>query len=279
MIRLRALPILALLLLPGNLVANDASGTFHFGKTTFKIANAVAYQRDGDDPKKLVTVILAADFTLDVAAIVAAIDPTNALVQQVARNERGNFVRVTLAAPDRCGIWAFLDTGNQVELSDTFPAKTAASSATRIAGECSTSKPEKTLFGDEYDFHLAYNLPITPIARPVSLAAGGGEPGHAFVALIVAIRAGDWEGSRLHLRQDEAPKTKPAPSETTHFFEGLALNYPKSATVTGGLIKGGEAQLQIAGTTYEGKKIKGDIAMKNIAGNWRVADMSLYGDE
>jgi hypothetical protein len=50
-------------------------------------------------------------------------------------------------------------------------------------------------------------------------------------------------------------------------------------TVTGGLMKGAEAQLQIAGTSYEGKKITGDRAMKKVAGNWRVIDMSLNGDE
>ncbi|MEA2238611.1 MAG: hypothetical protein QOC81_3335 [Thermoanaerobaculia bacterium] len=279
MIRLRALPLLALLLASTNLAADDAGGTFHYGKSTFKIVNAVAYQRDSSDPKKPVTVVLAADFKIDVPALVAALDPTNALVAQVARNERGNFVRVTLADPNRCGIWAFLDTGKQVELSDNYPARTTASSASRITGECSTSKPEKTLFGDEYEFHLAYDLPITPIAKPASLPAGGGEPGHAFVALIDAIRAGDWDASHLHLREDDIPSTKPAPSDKKHFFEGLALNYPKSATVAGGLIKGDQAQLQISGASYDGSKIKGDIAMKRVAGNWRVVDMSLYGDQ
>jgi hypothetical protein len=73
------------------------------------------------------------------------------------------------------------------------------------------------------------------------------------------------------------PKTAPKPSEKKQFFEGLALNYPKTITVTGGQIKGDQAQLQIEGAKYDGGKIKGDIAMKKVAGNWRVVDMTLYG--
>jgi hypothetical protein len=36
-------------------------------------------------------------------------------------------------------------------------------------------------------------------------------------------------------------------------------------------------QLQIEGTKYDGSKIKGGIATKKVAGDWRVAGMSLYG--
>jgi hypothetical protein len=261
------------------LAADEGKGSFQFAKTTFKISSAVAYQKDGKDPKKPVTVVIVADFKIDQPALVEAIDPANALIAQVVKNQGGNFAIVTLAPPDRCGVWAFLDTGKQIDLGDTFPARTTAATATRITGECFTSKPEKTLFGDAYEFHLAYDVPLTAIPKASPVPAGGGEPGHALTALIDAIRAGDWDVVHLHLRENELPKTAPKPSERKHFFEGLALNYPKSATVTGGLLKGDQAQLQIDGSTYEGKKVKGDFAMKKVAGNWRVADMSLYGAE
>jgi hypothetical protein len=266
------------MLLANHLVADEAKGSFHFGKTTFKITSAIAFQRESNDPKKPVTIILAADFKIDLPAVVAAIDPANALLAQVAKNQGGNFVLLRLTAPNRCGITAFLDTGKQADLGDSFPAKTIASTPTRIAGECSTAKPEKTLFDDPYDFHIAYDVALTPMSKPTPLAAGGGEPGHAFVALIDAIRAHDWNAATLHLRDDEAPKMKPAQSEMKRFFEVLAMNYPKSATVDGGVMKGDSAQLQISGVTYEGKKIKGDIAMRKTGGNWRVVDMSLYGE-
>jgi hypothetical protein len=198
---------------------------------------------------------------------------------QVMKNQAGNFLIVTLPSPDRCGVQAFLESGKQVELPDNFPATTRTSSATRIAGDCSTSKPEKTMFGDAYDFHVTYDVPLVALARAIPVPAGGGEPGSALVALIKAIRAADWDAAHLHLREEEVPKTALKASEMKQYFEGLALNYPKSATVTGGVMKGDQARLEIEGTTYEGKKIKGEFAMKKVAGNWRVVDFNLYGAE
>ncbi len=275
--RLRTLPALALLLLAGIAAADDAHGTFQFGKAKFQIVNAMAWQREGKDPKNPVTVVAAADFKIQQQAVITALDPVNALIAQIVKAERGNFVIITLAPAGHCAIFAFLDTGKQIDLGDSFSAKTTTSTPSHITGDCSTAKPEKTLFGDPYEFHLAYDLPVTPKQKPNALAAGGGEPGQAFAALITAIRANDWDASHLHLREEEVPKTAPKPSEKKQFFEGLALNYPKTVTVIGGQITGDEAQLQIEGAKYDGGKIKGDILMKKAGGNWRVADMSLYG--
>jgi hypothetical protein len=211
--------------------------------------------------------------------VIAALDPANALIAQIVKAERGNFVIITLAPASHCAIFAFLDTGKQVDLGDSFPAKATLSTASHITGDCSTAKPEKTLFGDSYEFHLAYDLPIATIPKPSALPAGGGEPGQAFVALIGAIRANDWDAAHLHLREDEVPKTAPKASEKKEYFEGLALNYPKTVSVTGGRIKGDLAQLQIGGVKYDGGKIKGDVAMKKVGGTWRVVDMTLYGSD
>ena len=116
--------------------ADEGKGTFQFGKATFRISNAMAYQREGKDPKKPVTVVVLADFKIDQAAAMDAIDPANALMTQVAKNQAGNFVMVTLASPDRCGVWAFLDTGKQIDLGgDSFPAKTTTSGSARIKGQ------------------------------------------------------------------------------------------------------------------------------------------------
>lgn len=259
--------------------ADEVKGSFQFGTVTFQISNAMAYQKDGKDPKKPVTMVIVADFTIDQPAVMEAIDPASALMTQVMKNKGGNFVMVTLAPPGRCGVQAFLDTGKQIDLGDSFPAKTSTSSATRVAGECSTSKAEKTVFGDVYDFHLTYDVPVTAIPKASPVPAGGGEPGRALLALFTAIRDADWDAAHLHLREEEVPKTAPKASEMKRYFDGLALNYPKSATVTGGLMKGDQAQLQIEGTNKDGKKIKGEFAMKKVAGNWRVADFNLYSAE
>ena len=262
------------------LAADEGTGTFQVGKANFRVSNAMAYQREGKDPKKPVTMVVLADFKIDQVAAMDAIDPANALMTQVAKNQAGNFVMVTLASPDRCGVWAFLDTGKQIDLGgDSFPAKTTTSTPARIAGECFTSKPGKTLFDDVYDFHLTYDVPITAFPKASAVPAGGGEPGRVLLALVTAIGASDWDAARLHLREEEVPATAPKGAERMRFFEVLAMNYPKSATVTGGLMKGDNAVLEIEGTDHDGKKIKGEFVMKKAAGNWRVVDQSLYSSE
>lgn len=257
------------------LAADEGKGTFHFAKVQVQLTDAIAYRQDGKDPAKPVTTVILADFKIDRPAVMEAIDSANALMEQVTKNQGGNFVIVTLVSPEQCGVWALLgESGKQIDLSSGFPAKTKTSSAARIAGDCSTNKPEKTAFGDAYDFQLSYDLPLMTIPKPSPVPAGGGEPGQVLLGLIKAIQASDWDGVRLHLRDQEVPKT--APADMKQYFHGLALNYPKTAVVVGGLIKGGRAQLEIQGTDNDGKKIKGDFFMKKIAGNWRVLDQNLY---
>ncbi len=147
--------------------------------------------------------------------------------------------------------------------------------ATRAAGECFTSKPGK-MFDDEYEFRLPYDVPLTTIPKPTTLSSGGGEPGTVYVALVNAIKAADWSAAHLHLRPDEVPQTKLKASEMREYFNGLALNYPKAATVTGGLLKGNRANLDIQGTNNEGKKIKGVVALKKTGGEWQVIDQNFY---
>ena len=63
------------------------------------------------------------------------------------------------------------------------------------------------------------------------------------------------------------------------YFHDVGLNYPKTVTVTGGLMKGDRANLDIKGTDHDGKKIKGVVAVQKIAGNWRVIENSYYFDQ
>ncbi|MGH7484244.1 MAG: hypothetical protein ACREMY_01405, partial [bacterium] len=177
--------------------------------------------------------------------------------------------------PGKCGVGGFLGkTQQQIALGESFTSKTTAG-APRIAGECATSKPEK-MFDDVYEFRLMYDTTLTAIPKPASLPAGGGELGKALLALIKAIRDADWNGAHLRLQEQEVPKTPPKAAEMKDYFHSIGLNYPKSATVSGGLMKGDRANLDIQGTDQDGKKIRGVFAMKKVAGNWRVIDRNMF---
>ena len=257
--------------------ADVAKGTFHFGATKFQPVDALAWQETGPDGKPM-TIIAFSDFKIDRKVVMDSITTAGAFIGQVYAKQSGNFVMMRLSAPDRCGISGFVNNGQQsIDIGDSFPSK-ASIGVSRVAGECFTSKPGK-MFDDVYDFRLTYDLPLTVIPKPSTLKAGGGDPGASFAALVKAIQAADWNVARLHLREDQIPATPPKPAEMKEYFRGVGLNYPKSVTVTGGLMKGNVAHLDIKGTDDVGKKSRGVVAMTKSGATCRVLDQSLFFDQ
>lgn len=255
----------------------DVKGTFHFGKTTFQPVDAVAYQVPGPDGKPL-TIIAVSDFKIDRQAVTDAINPVQAFLDHINAEQKGNFVMVRLTSADHCGIYGFVGNGmQQIDLGDKFNSK-ASVGASRVAGQCSTSTAGK-MFDDAYDFNLTYDVPLIVIPKPSQLAAGGGEPGQAYVALVKAIRAADWNAAHLGLRKDEVPETPPKAADMKRYFEGVGLNYPRTVTVTGGLIKGNRADIEIKGTNRDNAKIHGTVMMIKSAGHWRVIDQNFYNEQ
>ncbi|MGZ7040062.1 MAG: hypothetical protein ACXVJO_17935, partial [Thermoanaerobaculia bacterium] len=217
-------------------------------------------------------------FKIDRAAVMAAIDPDNSLYAQT-ENLSGNSVWMWSLKPDRCNVRAFLASGDRPQEIDfgSFPGKVRSSTGSLIAGECFTDRPQKN-FDEEYEFRLSYDTPITALVKPSPLPAGGGEPGAQYLALVKAIQAADWDVAHLHVREGELPDTRQKVAES-NYFENLAANYPKSATVTGGLMKGDLAQINIRGTHHDGQKIEGVVALKKVGKDWRVVDQQFHSTQ
>jgi hypothetical protein len=255
--------------------ADTAKGTFHFGATKFQPVDAIAFQ-EADKDGKPVTIIAFADFKIDRQDVNDSINTVSAFLSHINAAQSGNFVMVRMSKPDRCGVFGFVGNGqHQIDLGDSFASK-ASVGASRVAGECWTTAPGK-MFDDAYDFHLTYDLPLTAIPKPSPLTAGGGEPGQSYLALVKGIQGSDWNSVRTRLPQDQVPSEKP--SDMKFYFHGLTLNYPKTATVTGGLIKGGRANLDIKGIDHDGKKIRGVVMMKKTNAVWQVTEQDLFFDE
>jgi hypothetical protein len=276
--RLRTIIVAALLLLGSvsSFAADGAKGIFHFGNVHFEPVDAFAYQDTSADPAKPLTIVLLSNFKIDRAAVINAIDTPGALIEQSGKTDGGAFLLLRVVSAERCGIYAFLNQAQrQIDLSNTYAAKSVTITASRVAGECASTKPEK-MFDDTYDFHLSYDVPLTAIPKPTKLAAGGGDPGAVYSVLVKAIQAADWNAAHLLLPPDQVPETRPKPSEVKGYFHDLGLNYPKTVTVSGGLMKGDRANLEISGTNNEDKKIKGTVAMKKVASGWQVIDQNFY---
>jgi hypothetical protein len=278
MSRLRTTIVIALLILATSAFAADgAKGFFHLGNVRFEPVDAFAYQETTSDPAKPLTIVMLANFKIDRAAVVEAINTPGALIEQAQKNDGGAFLIVRVVSAERCGVYAFLNQAQrQIDLANSFAAKGVTVTPSHVAGQCATTKPEK-MFDDTYDFNLSYDVTLTAIPKPVTLTAGGGEPGAVYAGLVKAIQADDWNAAHLLLPPEQVPQKKPKPSEMKEYFDGLALNYPKTVKVLGGLQKGDRANIEIRGTNNEDKKITGTVAMKKVASGWQVIDQSFYG--
>src|SRR5438132_2123628 len=269
--------LVALLSLSVSPLFATQSGTFHYGKVKFEPIDSFAYQAETQQSAKPLTIVVLTDFKIDRPAVLAAINTPGAFVLQ--SGEKGSFAMLRLVAPEKCGVAGFLaSTQQQFDLGDSLPAKMTVSTPSRVAGECWTSKPGK-MFEDAYDLHVSYDVPITAIPKPAALPAGGGEAGTGYLALVKAIQGANWDVARTHLPSDQVPKERPKASEMKSFFEGLALNYPKSATVTGGLMKGDRANIEIRGVDHDNKKIKGAVALKKVHGQWQVLEQNYFFEQ
>lgn len=256
-----------------------SGSTFHYGAVTFQPTDSMAFTVDSSDPSKPLTVIAMTDFKIDRADVLAAIDPAGSLIQQ-AGNGPGNVVFVRLSKPGKCGISGYLGKrANQFDFGDSFIAKSSQASATHVTGSCATTSPGK-IFDDAYDFNLSYDTVITDIPKPTKLAAGGGDPGAAYSALVKALQSQTWDVASAHVEEQSIGLGKPKnAADMKEWFHAIGLNYPKEATITGGSLKGDRAFVDFTGKDRDGKRIHGTAAMKKVAGNWRVVDQSMYLNE
>lgn len=254
--------------------ADEIKGTFRFGEVRFTPTEALAYEVEGKEPGKPATVVILTDFAIDRPAVLAAIDTAGGIMGQILTQQSGNAVFITLATEGQCGVSGFFEGTRSVGLGEGFTATTKTATSARVAGSCATDKPGK-MFDDAYEFRLTYDVPVTAIPKPTALGAGGGEAGAAYLALVKAIQAADYATARRHLPDHQLPAKAPAAAEARDYFHGLALNYPKTAKVTGALVKGDVARLDIEGVHYEGRKIKGPVSMTKTAGVWRVMDQGF----
>ena len=245
-----------------------APSSFRYASVQFTPVDSIAFDADG-------TVVALTSFKIDRPSVMAAINPVDSLVAQT--QESGNVILIRPLPDDRCEVSAFLAATQQSLGLGKFAGKTTSSDAKRVAGECATSKPEK-MFDDEYEFHLTYDVPITAIPKPSALPAGGGEPGAQYLALVKAIQSSDWSVAHLHTPEGALPDTREKTLQS-NYFENLALNYPKSATITGGLVKGDRARIELTGLHHDGHKVRGTVAMKKVGANWRVTDQAFFGME
>jgi hypothetical protein len=85
------------------LAAQDAKGTFRFGKVQFRPVDALAYQQIGTDPARPLTTVVLADFAIDRPAVIEPIDTVRAMMQQAMKKERRDRADIEIKGTDNDG--------------------------------------------------------------------------------------------------------------------------------------------------------------------------------
>lgn len=264
----RSLVLATLILIPGlAAAATTGTGVFRLDKTKSTFTSACAYRvANPEAPGSTQVAVVLASKPLDCAAFNAGFTPVED-AEKAIESQKGAIAVLTLS-PGGDSVngswhsWEPFDTfgfGGQGEL------KLTKNTATRVEGRHSTKEPsaffDKTF---EFDFKFAADVLDGAVAG-TALPKGGGEPGAAYQAYLKALAKNDKLASAKKLVLPEYASTL----EWTHEMEF------KDATISGGLMKGNRAALDVSGKSFDGDKTQGRVYLLNEGGTWKVADKAV----
>jgi len=182
-----------------------ASGVFQVqpgGSISPKVAAAFPVRDRGNARETAIEVVLSAA-PADVAAAAADLVPHTAVINDPALLD-ADYVLVWIRPDGSVSMNAtfgktmtqFLDRARE---SGPFRAELTTNTPERIAGRIFTTSPVKTLEGATYTVDLTFSTPVTRPPAGTPLPSGGGEPGAALSAFLVARQEKDWAGLKAAL--------------------------------------------------------------------------------
>ena len=261
--------------------AGGAQGSYALdAATTFPVADAVAFHRRDWDGERIV--VLLSGTPLDLAAWRATLDPEGAAERFKSES---SWIELELQ-PD--GAWAGTNYGLRHDggsssgsgySSDFGGSMKATVGAERVEGRLQADLGN----GAVVDLTLAAPL-LAPTGDP--LPAGGGEPGAAVLACNAAFAARDLAAVRRACEPDTADIIDSAIRMRADGYEMEDPWTPAGAsecnvaavaapTVAGGVARGDEARVEVAGGWTEERRCAGSVHLRREGGKWRVARSGL----
>lgn len=272
--------MLAAVLLAIAAVAGSASGEFKAGtRPPIQPKYAAAYEtRDQRDARKTAIEVVLSDAPVDVAAAVDALDPHTVVINDPALKDH-NYVLLWVRPGNDVSMNAtYSETMTQfIDMTPTLSAEIGANTAEKVAGHVFTPKPVKTMDGEVYSADLTFSAPVTHAAAGTRLAAGGGEPGTALKALLAAVASKNWPG----IQRNVSARNREMFDGAADAIRFLGISLPKKAAkITGGILRGDAATLEVESELYEGQKGLYLVRMIRVDGKWvyeRAVTAGLVG--
>lgn len=268
--------------------AGTVTGQFKLesGDTIAPKAAAAYPVREQYDARTESVEIMLSTAPIDAAAAANALSPhADAINQDTLRQD--NYVllwvtpdgRVSMNATFRATMTQYLDrTGAGGSLMATLTVHTPG----RIAGRIFTPAPVKVMSGESYTLDITFAVDVTRPAAGTPLPPGGGEPGHAFGAMMVSAQKKNWEAlrdsvsERLRGMFDADYRT---PEENLEYaIDFLQTSLPRLGTkVMGGTLRGEVATLEIEGEMFAGQTAVYFVRMVKSGGAWLFDGATLAG--
>jgi hypothetical protein len=241
----------------------DATGQVRFSRSTFTVADAVAYKTDDG----IEVALLAVPFDRKAAVKDQKIDRYDVM------NTDGPSITLRIVNDGGMNCIDFkTDGGGGSSCNSDYEKALSLTTRTadRVAGSFKLSREDESV-----DVTFDLKVESTVARRGTPLAADGGEPGKAALAYFAALEKGDFRALKAMARPEQRAKMEESEKsgEAKEMFELLREMSPKQVKVVGGTIHGDQAFVDFEGVS-NGEPAKGLVELIRIAGRWYVTGTS-----
>jgi hypothetical protein len=268
--------------------AQTASGAFKAtptGEIAPKVAAAYVVRDQFNPREKEIEIILSAA-PVNVAKAVTDLTPHTTVINDPALKDT-NYVLVWIKRDGKVSMNAtFSKTMTQyIERTDTggtFKAELTTNTADKVAGRIFTTAPGKTMDGATYTIDLMFSANVTKPPAGTALPAGGGDPGKALTAFNAARDKKDWAALKAALSPSATQRfVKSYNDDKENLTDTLdTLNFwlpAKDVKITGGMLMGDKAILDVEGTLASGVKALSLVRLVRTASGWAFEDAAMAG--
>jgi hypothetical protein len=242
--------------------------------------------RDQFNPREREMEIVLSTAPVNVAAAAAELSPHMAIINDPALSGT-NYVLLWIKSGGRVSMNAtfgktmtqFLD---RTDGGGTLKAELTINTPEKVAGRIFTTSPVKTMDGATYRVDLTFSTTVAASPAGSPLAKGGGEPGKALDAFLLARQKGDWPSLKAALSPTMAKMfVKDYNSEKenlTDMLQTLDFWLPaRGVAITGGQLSADTAVLDVEGTLASGIKALSLVRMLKDPSGWRFDQAVLAG--
>ena len=245
--------------------ANTSSGHFRLDKVKSSFTASCAYRVSNDEaPGSTQLVVLLANKPLDCAAYDTGFNPIEAAEDAMGKVSAATVVlKLSPAGDSAGGSWQSREPSDSFSFGGQGEFKLSKNTDTRVEGRYRTLKAEP-FFDKTFDFDLKFAADVLAGSLAgTALPAGGGDPGKTLQAYLKAVGKKDMAGAKKFALDEYASMAE--------YAREMEL---QQATVSGGLVKGTRAALDVAGKTFGGDKVRGRVFLVQEGGAWKVANRS-----